>query len=136
MSKTSGRRIYLDNESKEIMDNLRYHIFKGLTLVEIFSICLVKGRQQGYKSPLSNKKSIIREETLNNSNLPYLMKAVAVEETGNLDILNDKNEYFTICEEYAKTGLIYLKSQIFENEEDLLNSLELEALEFFDENVI
>ena len=60
------------------------------------------------------------------------MMAVAVEETGSFEVLAKRNDYFKICEEYAKTGLSLLEEDFIENPKGLLDDLELEALKYFD----
>ena len=107
-----GRRLHYDNEDAEIYDRLKdeYGPFKGATIIDIFSIALIYGLKQGYRTELLTEGSSIGrvvESVIDNSNLRYLMMAVAVSETGSLDTMLDVNEYFTISEEYAKTGLKY-----------------------------
>ena len=58
--------------------------------------------------------------------------AIAVEETESFEILAKRNDYFKICEEYAKTGLSLLEEDFIENPKGLLDDLELEALKYFD----
>lgn len=60
------------------------------------------------------------------------MMAIAVEETESFEILAKRNDYFKICEEYAKTGLSLLEEDFIENPKGLLDDLELEALKYFD----
>ena len=73
------------------------------------------------------------ESVIDNSNLRYLMMAVAVNETGSLDAMLDVNQYFTISEEYAKTGLRYLEDDFINNEDELLDDMEFEMLEVYEE---
>jgi ClpP class serine protease len=61
------------------------------------------------------------------------MMAVAVKETGSLDVILDVNEYFTISEEYAKTGLRYLETDFIENDEELIDEMELELLDIYED---
>ena len=118
-----GRRLHYDNEDAEIYDRLKdeYGPFKGATIIDIFSIALIYGLKQGYRTELLTEGSSIGrvvESVIDNSNLRYLMMAVAVSETGSLDTMLDVNEYFTISEEYAKTGLKYLEDEFINNDED------------------
>lgn len=135
---TQGRRLHYDNNDAEIYEKLRddYGPFKGATIIDIFSIALIYGLKQGYRTELSPKGSSIGrvvESVIDNSNLRYLMMAVAIEETGNLDAMLDVDLYFTISEEYAKTGLKYLEEDFINKEEELLDDMELEMLEVYDE---
>ena len=61
------------------------------------------------------------------------MMAIGGEESGTLDILSSENDYFNICEEYAKTGLQILESVYVENPREFIGILELEALKYYDE---
>lgn len=135
---TIGRRLHFDNEDDKIYEKLKdgYGPFKGATIIDIFSIALIYGLKQGYRTELLPEGSSIGrvvESVIDNSNLRYLMMAVAVNETGSLDAMLDVNEYFTISEEYAKTGLKYLENDFINNEEELLDDMEYEMLEVFEE---
>lgn len=137
-SQDIGRRLHYDNEDAEIYDRLKdeYGPLRGATIIDIFSIALIYGLKQGYRTELLQEGSSIGrvvESVIDNSNLRYLMMAVAVKETGSLDVILDVNQYFTICEEYAKTGLAYLEDDFINNDEDLLDDMEDEILEVYEE---
>ena len=107
--------------------------FRSLNLIDIFAISLIYGKKAGIRTPLDKKKTgRIRQTTIENSNVHYLMMAIAVEETESFEILAKRNDYFKICEEYAKTGLSLLEEDFIENPKGLLDDLELEALKYFD----
>ena len=132
------RRVYInDDDFYDIVKNLQSEpLFKKLELTEFFAIALIYGKNKGYRTPLIGKKTgRIKEDTLSNSNLPYLMMAVAVEETGSFEILAKEDDYFTISEEYAKTGLYALEEDYAEDPTKLFNKLEMEALRFFDSKI-
>lgn len=134
----NGRRLHYDNEDAEIYNKLKdeYGPFKGATIIDIFSISLIYGLKQGYRTELLPEGSSIGrvvESVIDNSNLRYLMMAVAVNETGSLDAMLDVNQYFTISEEYAKTGLRYLEDDFINNEDELLDDMEFEMLEVYEE---
>ena len=132
------RRVYInDDDFYNVLKNLQSEpLFKKLELTELFAIALIYGKKKGYRTPLIGKKTgRIKEDTLSNSNLPYLMMAVAVEETGSFEILAKEDDYFTICEEYAKTGLYALEEDYNKNPKTLFNQIEVEALRFFDSKI-
>lgn len=134
----NGRRLHYDNEDAEIYNKLKdeYGPFKGATIIDIFSISLIYGLKQGYRTELLPEGSSIGrvvESVIDNSNLRYLMMAVAVNETGSLDAMLDVDQYFTISEEYAKTGLRYLEDDFINNEDELLDDMEFEMLEVYEE---
>lgn len=131
-----GRRIIYDDEDKEIYNKLRNSsgIFKNLDIIDLFAIALIYGKKSGRRTELG-KGAVgrVRESTISNSNVKDLMMVIAVEETGNMDVLSDQNEYFRICEEYAKTGIHLLEQDYTENGDDLINDLEMEMFEFYDD---
>ena len=132
------RRVYInDDDFYDILKKLQAEpLFKKLELTELFAIAIIYGKNKGYRTPLIGKKTgRIKEDTLNNSNLPYLMMAIAVEETGSFDILANEDDYFTISEEYAKTGLYALEEDYNEDPKKLFNTLEMNALRFFDSKI-
>lgn len=137
MANVNERRINFNEDDYEIVKRLLLeNTFKKLQLIEIFALAMIFGKKQGFRTPLDSKKTgRIRQTTIENSNVHYLMMAIAVEETGSFDILAKRNDYFTICEEYAKTGLSFLESEYFENPKRLVNDLELEALQYFEKAI-
>ena len=132
------RRVYInDDDFYNVLKNLQSEpLFKKLELTELFAIAIIYGKKNKIRTPLIGKKTgRIKEDTLSNSNLPYLMMAVAVEEAGSFEILAKEDDYFTICEEYAKTGLYALEEDYNNNPKTLFNQIEVEALRFFDSKI-
>ena len=134
MAKVNERRISYNEDDYETLKRLMVEEpFRSLNLIDIFAISLIYGKKAGIRTPLDKKKTgRIRQTTIENSNVHYLMMAVAVEETGSFEVLAKRNDYFKICEEYAKTGLSLLEEDFIENPKGLLDDLELEALKYFD----
>ncbi|MBQ6138826.1 MAG: hypothetical protein IJI80_04015 [Methanobrevibacter sp.] len=134
MAKVNERRINYNEDDYETLKRLMVEEpFRSLNLIDIFAISLIYGKKAGIRTPLDKKKTgRIRQTTIENSNVHYLMMAVAVEETGSFEVLAKRNDYFKICEEYAKTGLSLLEEDFIENPKGLLDDLELEALKYFD----
>ena len=134
MAKVNERRINYNDDDYETLKRLMVEEpFRSLNLIDIFSFFLIYGKKAGIRTPLDKKKTgRIRQTTIENSNVHYLMMAIAVEETESFEILAKRNDYFKICEEYAKTGLSLLEEDFIENPKGLLDDLELEALKYFD----
>ena len=134
MAKVNERRINYNDDDYETLKRLMVEEpFRSLNLIDIFAISLIYGKKAGIRTPLDKKKTgRIRQTTIENSNVHYLMMAIAVEETESFEILAKRNDYFKICEEYAKTGLSLLEEDFIENPKGLLDDLELEALKYFD----
>lgn len=134
MAKVNERRINYNDDDYETLKRLMVEEpFRSLNLIDIFAISLIYGKKAGIRTPLDKKKTgRIRQTTIENSNVHYLMMAIAVEETESFEVLAKRNDYFKICEEYAKTGLSLLEDDFIENPKGLLDDLELEALKYFD----
>ena len=131
-----GRRIIYDDEDKQIYDKLRAGsgIFNKLDIIDLFAIALIYGKKAGKRTKLGkNAIGRVRSETIRNSPVKELMMVIAVDETKNMDVLSDVNEYFRICEEYAKTGIKLLEQEYIEDPEELLNDMEMEMFEFYDD---
>lgn len=130
---TKNRMISFNKEDNEIVTELFYsRQFKGLKLIDIFALAMVFGKQMGYRTPLEKKKiRRISQRAVENSRVHFLMMAIALQETYNSDILDNKDDYFTICEEYAKTGLPELKEAFLNPHHSFVQDLELEALEYY-----
>lgn len=131
---TKNRMISFNKEDNEIVTEL-FHSrqFRGLNLVEVFALAMVFGKKMGYRTPLEKKKiRRISQRAIENSKVHFLMIAIGVLETGSSDILDNKDDYFTICEEYAKTGLPVLKMVFLDNVDSFVMDLEKEALDYFD----
>ena len=137
MAKVNERRINYNEDDYETLKRLMVEEpFRSLNLIDIFAISLIYGKKAGIRTPLDKKKTgRIRQTTIENSNVHYLMMAIAVEETESFEVLAKRNDYFKICEEYAKTGLSLLEEDFIENPKGLLDDLELEALKYFDAEV-
>ncbi|WP_296869645.1 hypothetical protein [uncultured Methanobrevibacter sp.] len=133
-----GRRIMWDDEDKVLYDYLRQSSgpFKGMSLIDLFAIALTYGKEEGVRTKLG-KGNIgrIRESTIANSNVKYLMMAIAVEEEQSIDVLLDEDEYFTIAEEYAKTGVKFLHSEFKDYGKTMLDNMALDLIEFIEENI-
>ena len=131
-----GRRIIYDDEDRQIYDKLKAGsgIFNNLDNIDLFAIALIYGKKAGTRTKLGKGATgRIRESTIRNSPVKELMMVIAVDETGSIDVLSDTNEYFRICEEYAKTGIKLLEQDYIENSGDLLNDMEMEMFEFYDD---
>lgn len=134
MKKVTERRLSLDESGIKILNRLlNENPFKGLSISDLFAIAMIQGVKEGIRTPMRKVKGIVRVKTLENTDLRYLMMATAIKDSGNMEIITNKNEYFKICEEYARYGLSVLESMYLDNPKNLLEELEFEALEFFDE---
>ncbi len=134
MAKKVDRRIYYNHDDYETLKRLKLEKpFAKLNLIDIFALSIAYGKKEGFRTPLDSKKTgRIRNETVWNSDVNYLMMAIGVEETNSMDVLSFENDYFTISEEYAKTGISLLEQDYLEDRDNFIKKLELEALEYYD----
>lgn len=134
MAKKVDRRIYYNHDDYETLKRLKLEKpFAKLNLIDIFALSIAYGKKEGFRTPLDSKKTgRIRNETVWNSDVNYLMMAIGVEETNSMDVLSFENDYFTISEEYAKTGISLLEQDYLEDRDNFIKKLELEALKYYD----
>lgn len=132
-----GRRLHYDDFDNDIYKELgSSKIFKSLNAIELFSIALVYGKKADFRTKLENKgksEGRVVESVIDKSQLRYLMMAIAVDEKKDLDVLIDPDEYFTISEEYAKTGLSFFKSDYIEKGDKILEDMKTELLDLYEE---
>jgi dnd system-associated protein 4 len=82
------------------------------TYKEVFMFAVALGFEHGERRPLSGgKKHTIRREVFSDSDLAFL-KALAIAETGDVQVLGRFGEILTIAEEYAHGGLSNLKAAL------------------------
>ena len=130
-----GRRIQYDNVDREFYDEIKSKAkpFKKLRLVDIFAIALIYGKKTGVRTPMEKSaEGRIRQSTINSSNVRYLMMAIASDEDKSIDVVANSEDYFKICEEYAKTGIDLLHDDVFDKDSDILDDMQEELLRFYD----
>lgn len=86
--------------------------FAGKENKELFMMAMVIGFRDGARRKFGTKKSFVRTEYLNpreNS----IIKAIAVAQEGNLEVLLNKRKVFSIAEEFAAGGIKLLRERVF-----------------------
>lgn len=81
--------------------------------VFLTSACLGFQFQQRKPLPTGDKKREIRLDTFDDQDI-YILNAIAIAETGNIDILRDPGAVLTIAEEYAYVGVRELEINLFD----------------------
>ncbi|KZX12816.1 hypothetical protein [Methanobrevibacter curvatus] len=130
-----SRRIMYDDEDNEIYNKLKTQkVFdKNKQNIDLFSLSVIYGKKNNIQGNFGQGNvGRIRESTINSKPLKYIMMAIAVEDTGSMEILVDENEYFPISEKYAKGGLGILQSEIISKGNDILEDMEIEMIEYYD----
>ena len=122
-----NNRIYIDKS---------YHsTYKMLTDAEeteppfdsmkgLFMLATFIGYQQGKRAPLKNKVDIFTWDVLSRDeeNVP-LLRALALAETGDLEVLTDQGQILDIAEEYANAGIIEIKKNIADRRDNRIMHL-------------
>jgi dnd system-associated protein 4 len=85
--------------------------FRGKTFAELFIYAMALGFHHKSRIPIKKKMSSIPFSALRDRE--WLVKAIAVAETGSLDILLDKPTVALIAQEYANGGIVYLRDMVF-----------------------
>ena len=96
----------------------------------LLAACYGFCHRRGMRQPLpEGKKNNIRTEVFGDEGLGIL-KAIAIAETGDVEVLNNMGEVLTIAEEYAYIGVYEIKTQLIDergqplwNLVDLLNTM-------------
>ena len=130
-----GRRIYYDEHDRELYDEIKSksNPLKKLNIIDIFAIAMIYGKKTGIRTPLDKDATgRVRQSTIDSTDVRYLMMAIASDEDMSIDVVADTNEYFTICEEYAKTGIDLLHEDVFEKGNEILDDMQDELLRFYD----
>lgn len=82
----------------------------------IFMLALTIGFVEGRRVELESKKEeLTRIEYLDNKE-KSIIKAIAVMETGGIEVLLDKKKIYTIAEEYSAGGIKLLIQKVFSGE--------------------
>jgi len=110
-------RLYVDKRDVNVFNRLKEKDspFAGSQNKDVFLAAMVVGYHEGSKIELKNKEGYVREEYLNPRELA-LIRAIAVTDKGNLEVLLDKQEIFSIAEQYATGGIEILKAKALSGE--------------------
>jgi dnd system-associated protein 4 len=93
--------------------------FEDLKDVFLMAACL--GVQTGHPTPLRDKQELARTSYFNEHIDSAVLRAIAIAETGGVEVLADKNEVFKIAEEYANTGFTELGRRVLGPGRPLVN---------------
>ena len=89
--------------------------FAGKGNKELFLMAMIIGFRNGRRVKLDTRDTFARIEYLN-SKEKSIIKAIAVAEDGDLNVLLDKKKIYSIAEEYAAVGIKLLKEKVFGEE--------------------
>jgi ribosomal protein S17 len=89
--------------------------FSGSDNKDIFLAAMITGYHEKVKFELKTKDGYFFSDNLKPQE-EALVKAIAVSETGSLNVLIDEERVFEIAEQYATGGLSILKNRVFSGE--------------------
>lgn len=93
---------------------------------------MIAGFREGSRIELDKKEGFVRIEYLTLRE-KSIIKAIAVAEEGDLNVLLDKNKVYSIAEEYAAGGIKLLKNKVFSGDYgSYIKKLESELVEEFE----
>lgn len=105
-------RIYVEKSTKdEIYDNCKlmgYKTFNKIERKDQFFVALGLGYKFGIRTEIEHKEEMFLTKNLTREENAALY-AIAIKEKGSLDKIDNLDEVYTICQEYANTGINYLK---------------------------
>lgn len=125
-------RIYIDRSVMDIYQQLKSEKSVPLdqapfdTFKDVFMLAACLGYQNGRRSKLpSGEKTDIRVSIFKENDM-VLLKAIAIAETGDVEVLSRQGEILVIAEEYAHAGIQDVKTRLLdERGKSLWNLVEL-----------
>lgn len=121
-----SREIGVDPEKHSMYKDLETNPnspFYEEELVDIWLFTVGYGREHGERKPLpGNKKWMVRMTSLDDD-AEWIVKSVAIEETGTTEVLQDGKQVFTIAQEYANSGIELLHDEVTDSDIDSLSEL-------------
>jgi dnd system-associated protein 4 len=101
------------NIYKSLTEGKNIHNVPFRTIKDIFMWAVCLGVQQGKRRPLTSKKTtIFRWPQLDSQIDIPLLKAIAIVESGDINILLNRTDILNIAEEYANGGIYELRDNL------------------------
>jgi hypothetical protein len=104
-------RLYIDKDDRQLYDELDLEDMLKLrekggrrTRKEQFILAMATGLKNGVKRPLVTKEGIFFVKDLRSED-EALIGAVALHDSGSVEVLGSKQEMYRIAEEYARAGI-------------------------------
>jgi len=106
-------RLYIDKSDRKLYDKVSDEVFGGQKeeRKEQFLFAMAYGFENKIKRPLKKKEGFIRKEYLRDEDIA-LMNAVALSDSGSVEILDNKAKVFEIAEEYAHAGIKLIYAEV------------------------
>jgi dnd system-associated protein 4 len=105
----------IHNIYKQLTEGNNVYAAPFRTMKEIFMWAVCLGAQQGIRKPLTVKKIVIfRWAQFDLQTDVPLLKAIAIADSGDVNVLLKRNDILTIAEEYANAGIHDLKANLID----------------------
>jgi hypothetical protein len=107
-------RLFVDKRDLDDFNRLKEKDspFAGSQNKDVFLAAMVTGYHEGGRVPLKTKEGYFMKSYLRDEELA-LIRAIAIAEENNLNVLLDEQKVFSIAEEYAAGGIQQLKLKVF-----------------------
>jgi len=133
-SENDPDRLSIEKANRDTYDKLKkLDIFSKYDNKSLFLMSMVFGFNKRKQTPLKTTDGYVRESYLRESD-ESLIRAVAVYEKNDLNVLLNKKEVYKIAEEYANTGIKIIDQMISDSDEaEFIKQLEYLLLEKYEE---
>ncbi len=119
-------RLYIETSDLVIYDKMNNHAILNKDRKYQMFLAAAFGLQYNTMIPLKNRKDLVRWEYLNEKDRAYL-RAIALSQTQDINIVDNESECIRIFEEYANAGVKILNDYFFK---DQLGSLDIKFEKF------
>ena len=82
------------------------------TMKDVFLLAVLIGYRSERRLTVKNKKQIFSWAQLSPQEDVPILRGLAIAETGEVDVLRDRDTVLTIAEEYANGGILEIKSHV------------------------
>ncbi len=84
------------------------------TMKDLFLLATLIGYRYGQRIPLETRRGIFSWAQFSLQEDIPVLQALAIAETGNVNVLANQDELLTIAEEYANSGIVEIQEQVAE----------------------
>lgn len=107
------KEIGAQEESEPLFDSMK----------NVFMLAVFIGHSQGRREPLKNRRDIFAWAQFSEERDIPLLRALALAESEQVEVLSNRGEILTIAEEYANAGIIEIREKIAEMRENKIMHL-------------
>lgn len=132
MDKDEGPELlYVDKDNKHYYDDIEF--IQGYERKDQFIFAMAFGFINNFKPQINKREFITRTSYLKEDE--SLLNAIALKDTGSIDILSDKKEIYSIAERYANGGIQLLSDEVGSKHGSFEKKIEKILTDLYDEIV-